>query len=821
MNQWIDSEDFRWRLGNIPFPTACRYIANQRIAKGVFKGASLIVRTDNTKRGKPSYLILWNTETNQPATQADPTELEPTSSKHSPVGADTSNSGHFFNPKTGETDANTEPQTPRPTATKAQPLPKRAGQTQHHETRQKNASERNVPHQTAAQNGVNANDQTNPPATCQPDRAVMVTSGTPVPATTAPASAAQANPLRLVMAKTSPHQAAQTPSLLLETQADTLLSGKNVAIDTVELAGLTVDPETGDILNAQPDAPGDNDFETLLHRKLQGKPKDKQRSLRWYYRNQYTQTGIIPAALQDHHSSGDGRKTAGRKSTLDPAIVHRFIVLVKRSSEKNDIQNYYTAAHCKVSIFHRELEYEFKQTIPINYLYRLVKKHGLSHYFERMDDNDHKNAKAPSYITSEPVGHSLLLDGVGADYLTVNGANGKPIYPWWINFMDYGSRRIMAIHAYTSESNEASVDILNRYLIENRHAHQTVKLRPDNAKGFLNLKRCITEINIRKKARPDGYTLIDDFSRVGTPVDKAALESSHRALHTFERYIINRFKDRIAYQHIKSKKFGNEFRNITVTHLNISLDELNASGIIQDYQRQHNHQPHRPVVNGKQTSWLLDAQGEPERDSDGKKIKWIPETLWQRHLAAQDTFTFDETDLEAMRIYGYSKHKGTITKHGYISHNSEKYHVADRSLYSTRASTTIQYSVLGNGKLALFNAQQDGAYLGEAIALQATEKPQKIIELEQKKIQKAGETAQYSNLISHFAALDMLYNEDDIKQLMAQGLTEDMTKTALANPKIYLQENKIKQYHYFKAEAKYLIDTSTTQKTSNGISRNF
>ena len=547
------------------------------------------------------------------------------------------------------------------------------------------------------------------------------------------------------------------------------------------------------------------------------KDKNKQRGLRHYYRQKYAKTGIIPEAIQDQHSIRDGRIVAGRKSSLDPAIARRFIEMVQGSNDKSNPKNYHTAAHCKVTIFHRELEYELKQTVSIQSLYSLVRKHGLNHYFERIDDNE-TPAKAPSFILSEPVGASLLLDGVGADYFTVNG-KGKRIYPWWINFMDYGSRRIQAIHAYYSESNEASVDILNRYLIENRHAHAVVKLRPDNAKGFLNLKRCITEINRRKKARPGGFTMIDDFSRVGTPVDKAALESSHRALHNFERYIINRFKDRIVDQSEKQKKFGNSFRTITVTHLDITLEELNASGVIQEYQRQHNNLAHKPTVNGKQTTWMLDSAGEPMRDNDGKKIKWIPEPIWQRHLADNETFTFDEADLEANRIYGYSKHKGTITKQGYVQYQSEKYFVSDRSLYSRTGGTEIQYSIIGGGKIALFNAQQDGVYLGEAIALQAPVKPQKIVDMEQKKIEKATGQSNYRTIVDQFAPFEMFFNEGEIRQLIDQGLTEAITKAALAVPKVYMQENKIKQYNFFKAEAKELISQARSPKAVNGITR--
>lgn len=741
-----------------------------------YKKQPLIIRQSTEKKGKPAYFVLWDIETNQPAQPGEDDDQPETTPCDNlvPTVASAYNS--------------------RPTSLSARSEPRADLNPAHAQA-------------DAGHHGDGVDSRPSVPIT--------------------------------------------DPSLLLQTQTATVLSFKNMAVDGSEPSsskpqatkvqegicvdsetgevvptpnnsitledGRLIDTDTGEIINGQLDPLTIDDFETLLHRKLQGKDKDKQRTLRHYYRKKYAESGVIPEALEDRHSIRDGRIVAGRKSQLDPAIAQRFIDMVKCSNDKSDPKNYHTAAHCKVTIFHRELEYELKQTIPIQSLYTLVRKHGLSPYFERIDDNE-TPAKAPKFILSVPVGESLLLDGVGADYFTVN-RDGKPFYPWWINFMDYGSRRIQAIHAYYSESNEASVDILNRYLIENRHAHAVVKMRPDNAKGFLNLKRCITEINQRKKARPGGFTMIDDFSRVGTPVDKAALESSHRALHDFERYIINRFKDRITGQSQKQKKFGNGFRTITVTHLDITLEELNASGVIQEYQRQHNNLPHKPTVNGKQTTWILDDAGEPVLDNDGKKMKWIPEPIWQRHLADNETFTFDEADLEANRIYGYTKHKGTITKQGYVQYKTEKYFVSNRSLYSRVRGTEIQYSIIGGGKIALFNAQQDGVYLGEAICLQAPVKPQKIIDMEQKKIDKAVGKSLYRNIVDQFAPFEMFFNEDEINNLINQGLTEAITQAVLAIPKVYLQENKIKQYNFFKAEAKELIGQAKGPKAVNGITR--
>ena len=45
---------------------------------------------------------------------------------------------------------------------------------------------------------------------------------------------------------------------------------------------------------------------------------------------------------------------------------------------------------------------------------------------------------------------------------------------------------------------------------ENKFAHKVMKIRPDNAGGFLNLQRPLKEMNNRY-ARPKGFSFLDDF----------------------------------------------------------------------------------------------------------------------------------------------------------------------------------------------------------------------------------------------------------------------------------------------------------------------
>ena len=58
-----------------------------------------------------------------------------------------------------------------------------------------------------------------------------------------------------------------------------------------------------------------------------------------------------------------------------------------------------------------------------------------------------------------------------------------------MKYYDTGSRYMFELQAYFSESNENSVDPFTRSLLSTDFADKKIRIRPDNAKGFVNLKR--------------------------------------------------------------------------------------------------------------------------------------------------------------------------------------------------------------------------------------------------------------------------------------------------------------------------------------------
>lgn len=644
------------------------------IKAGHYKKQPLVIRESREKKGRPAFFILFNTQTNQPATGDN--HEEPQKSLENPVD-----------------------------------LPIQISQ----------------PH-TAAVHGIGSGAHSKP-------------SQSPLPI---------------------------QPALSQQAQANALFPGKDMALIIQQTASMVISPqleaEAIDPIDSSDDLP---DFETLLYRKVQGKPASTQRSLRAYYRKKYEETGEMPAAL----FVDEGRRLAGRKSTLEQDIQSRFIDMVTKAADKDDIFNFYTKGTRKVSVFHRQLEKEFGQQIDVNKLHTIVRSCKLKPYLDMADDEE-DSKKLPSFFKAEPVGSIIQMDGVEADYLEIMDA-GRWCKPVWIEFFDLGSRKLLAMHSYLSESNANSVDIFTRFLLGNTFAHQRMKIRPDNAKGFLNLKRPIKELNNRY-AIPDGFTFVDDFARAGTPKDKAHLESSHRAFHSYEGTIIKHFKDRIDSQYKKQKKTGNQLKTVTVTRLAISLAELNDSGITAEYMRQHNSYKHRFTEDGTQRSW-------------------IPDERWQAHLAENQTFRFSAADAELCRRYGYRKAAATIAKDGCITYLKQKYHVADQSLWSRHSSTKVKVSLIDD-HLAIFRDSDEGVYLGDALALQAPVKSEKLIAREEAKVSKIHADNEFLAIVKELERYEMIIDKGindkggKLRQMIDSGLTLEITRQLLAADDVLFKE---------------------------------
>lgn len=489
------------------------------------------------------------------------------------------------------------------------------------------------------------------------------------------------------------------------------------------------------------------DFETLLHRKVEGKSSSTQRSMRHHYRKLYQETGEIPPALLVK----DGRSHySGKKSSLDGDIINRFIERVRNSADRTS-NEFITRKRRRITVFKDLLEAEFNCTIEESKLRAIVRSFNLSKDYLKKDDDD--TTKPPSYFEAEPVGALVMMDGVIADYFEVF-VDGKWKAPTFIEFFDFGSRKLLAMHGYLSESNENSLDIFKRFLYGNRFANQNMALRPDQAGGFLNLKRPMTELNF-KYSHPNGFHFIDDYARPGTPKDKAHLEASHKAFHDYEQVIINRFKDRISSVEKRNTRIGNKFETKDMHRLAISLDELNASGLIAEYMHKHNSNNHRFTHNGK-------------------TMRWKPDDYWHEYLETHETFQFKPEDIELCTCYGYEKHNAVISKKGTITFRTKLYYVEDKGLWSSYDSTDVTISLI-EGKLAIFKREKGGEYIGEALVIPAPEKSAKIVSKQKDKVAKIDEKAEVARIVLLLESLEISVVKPMLDQFISDGLTLEIT----------------------------------------------
>jgi hypothetical protein len=234
------------------------------------------------------------------------------------------------------------------------------------------------------------------------------------------------------------------------------------------------------------------------------------------------------------------------------------------------------------------------------------------------------------------------------------------------------------------------------------------------------------------------------------------LEASHRRLHNFEMRIIKHVEDRIA-----KTEAGYIYRNgkkekITVTHLDIDLETLRQSGLLELYRQQHNEQKHYYSV-------------------DGKTSVWVPTEKFEAGLAQYERITFRADDVRHFVKYGYDKIKATVGAKGIITFNNQTYYVAvGAQHFSRHKSTKVYISDLGD-KLFIFEHKENGILLGEALRREPYEKP----------VKKAGTEPNAVELISAFLQeKKMAVDRPRLIDIHHKGLTFEAAKT------IYRQHRK-------------------------------
>ena len=498
--------------------------------------------------------------------------------------------------------------------------------------------------------------------------------------------------------------------------------------------------------------PLDDQFLILLHKKIMDKTGSARRWAKKYYTDLYKQTGVIPGPLLlAEKGIMEGRRLSGRARVLPGEVKQRFTQMVKASADPDDPDFIFiTQKARRITNYHKWLEEEFGRQIPLSALYRCARQQNLALYFEKPDFED--DQIADTYFNPVSVFDLIQVDGCELAYLKIRDDRNQWRKPEVIEFFDTGSRHIFILDWYFSESSENSVDLFSRFLLCTDFPEKKISLRPDRAKGFLNLRRPIRQLNL-KYSMPGGFYLDPDFSAPYSPKHKTHLESSHRGVHDFEIRIIKAFEKAIV-----KKEPGFLFKNgkmtkITVTYLDVGIEDLRESGLIEVYRREHNEKAHRFSDGGRITSWM-------------------PKQKLEKYLSGEKTTVFDPADVEGLMKYGFDKKKATVSKDRTVTYDNQKYYVSSGAEKFSRQHSTKVYVSEAMGKLFIFEYRDDGVLLGEALCQGPSKKP----ELKANEALKRLETSEVEQIGAFLEERGMAVNIASLIARHRQGLTLAMAK---------------------------------------------
>lgn len=501
--------------------------------------------------------------------------------------------------------------------------------------------------------------------------------------------------------------------------------------------------------------PLDDQFVILLHKKIMNKTGGAKRRAKKYYTDQYRKTGIIPKPLLlAGKGIMEGRKCSGRPLVLTDQIKKRFVDMVKASTDHLDNRFIFiTRKGRTIKNYHAWLEEEFNRKISLPALRRYVKGKKLKVYLDKPDFDEEEDLSF--CFKDEPVFDLIQVDGCKFRYFKIRHKDNTWRKPQVIEFYDTGSRLMFVLESYFSESSQNSVDIFSRFLLSTSFPEKKIRIRPDNAKGFLNLKRPINELNI-KYSLPNGFYLQPDFSRINAPKDKVHLESSHRSLHNFEMRIIKYFENRITRTEPGYIYRNGKREKITITYLDIDLEQLRKSGLLESYRREHNEQKHY-------------------FSSDGEISAWVPAEKFDAGFSKNKLLTFVPDDVRHFMKYGFDKIKATVSKKGIITFNNQTYLVAVGAENFSRHKSTKVYISDFSDKLFIFEYKDDGILLGEALCRKPFNKPAKQ--------QPTLESNEVELIIAYLEEQKMVADRALLIKIHHQGLTLGVAKSIYTHNK--------------------------------------
>ena len=556
------------------------------------------------------------------------------------------------------------------------------------------------------------------------------------------------------------------------------------------------------------------------------------------FAQQHNLIGTIPARL----ATKEPKKLRGRKSTVTFEIVS---FIGRELLARTDVKNLAKFTPVRERNAERIIEWvktEFNQEISAAQVRAVIKKNNFQCFLEPIAEEQGGSDKQQAGSWPRmPVCEIWLMDGVVPSKFYIRDAKGTGwTHITCIGIEDVGSRLMLGFKEYYSESGVASVHLFKEVFTNNTFKRGTSEkaisptLRPDQGSGFVSsMDGCayaIGELYAQKH-----HFLIDyKPAKAGTPTDKAHLESSWKYVHgKYINMVREVFGSRI---HSKSGWVKNHKTNKTVwaTYFDITLEELRASGIAEQF---------RNDINNKRRNFK----------EDNADIKFRPIDRWQRFLCnagdddpispppAGSTFIGTAEELIKLDIFGYPKLTGYSVRHqagGFIvTYKTRKYVVQTGHSFSKVHSTEVRISVLPSGDLALFTEKEKSDLGAEFLCLATLgavgatgENTDKYHAARQRKDQKLKDTvtkitqASLEDLmLAEFEKHAITPYQPTVKKLIEQGLGLELMQSiitsnaALSQPSDGSEVSKTTRFKHFHMGALRALQTTTTATVKRGV----
>jgi len=225
------------------------------------------------------------------------------------------------------------------------------------------------------------------------------------------------------------------------------------------------------------------------------------------------------------------------------------------------------------------------------------------------------------FENQENVFDILYIDNYTYQFIKIKDEHGKWLRPHLIEIFDKGSKYIFTMESYLSSNHQTSIDLLSKLISKSQLPKQKIRLCTNCVTDYFHLKQPISDLN-EEYMTPGGFHLDLVGPNDTISGNKVNLKSDFQILHALEKNIIKEFGDKIVKEEF-IPSINNE-RSTTVTFLNIGLEDIRKSQLMETYRNIHNTTEISPNL-------FKDSHIQP----------WIPNEKLQKYMSVKEKMIFN------------------------------------------------------------------------------------------------------------------------------------------------------------------------------------